>query len=437
VWHVHGANTSFGVNLTPVVVNTGATPGAIQTTGTLNANSVAGMGFFVSGFVASADMIWTMVWMLDTTTVSGGSVLTPVDIPGIVRSIANGKERISALQQGKNQMLVLQPFQLGNGGTDPLVLDISTASIEFPQQYNVASQQVFYNSSDNVAGITFFPGVSDTIDIRSATFSSASKFHWKWHASSSTSATVLMEGCQVIGAGTVELKSGIPYNSITFSDYSTILASGVAFTDCIFLKPPVSSTAITNNSTTIFNSCTINTTTITAGIGWVTVTSPETITRCSFTGSGTTGHAIIITTPGTYTFFGNIFTGYGITGSTSAAIYNDSGGLVTLNIAGGGGSPTYRNGTSATTSVVAGATVTFTGLPTGTDVVILTAGTTTILQQVDAEASSSYAWGYSGTHTVDVGFIKTGYVPYYIRNLPLGSTDSSIPVSMTVDRNFI
>jgi hypothetical protein len=68
--------------------------------------------------------------------------------------------------------------------------------------------------------------------------------------------------------------------------------------------------------------------------------------------------------------------------------------------------------------------------------VILTAGTNTILQQVDAHGSTSYGWAYQGTPTVDVGFIKPGYVPQYIRGLALGATNSSIPVSLTTDRNY-
>lgn len=82
-------------------------------------------------------------------------------------------------------------------------------------------------------------------------------------------------------------------------------------------------------------------------------------------------------------------------------------------------------------------TVTFTGLQTGTDVVVLTAGTTTILAQQNANPGTTYDYTYSGAQTVDVGFIKQGYVPLYIRNLALGTTNSSIPVAMTADRNFI
>ncbi len=81
-------------------------------------------------------------------------------------------------------------------------------------------------------------------------------------------------------------------------------------------------------------------------------------------------------------------------------------------------------------------TVTFTGLPTGSDVVVLTAGTSTVLDIKDALASTSYGYTYSGAQTVDVGFINPGYVPFYIRNLSLTTADSTIPVSLTVDRNY-
>ena len=81
-------------------------------------------------------------------------------------------------------------------------------------------------------------------------------------------------------------------------------------------------------------------------------------------------------------------------------------------------------------------TVTFTGLPTGCDIVVLTAGTSTVVASVDAHPLTSYGYQYEGTPTIDVGFIKPGYQVQYIRNLALTSVDSSIPVSLAVDRNY-
>lgn len=82
-------------------------------------------------------------------------------------------------------------------------------------------------------------------------------------------------------------------------------------------------------------------------------------------------------------------------------------------------------------------TVTFTGLPTGTDAVVLSAGTNTVLDQSNQIAGTSFSYVYSGAHTVDVGFIKPGYKPFYIRNLSLLASDSSIPVALTIDRSYI
>lgn len=81
-------------------------------------------------------------------------------------------------------------------------------------------------------------------------------------------------------------------------------------------------------------------------------------------------------------------------------------------------------------------TISFTGLPTGCDMVVLEAGTTNVLYQLDAYAGTTLTYTYEGADTVDVGFIKPGYIPYYIRDLALTTTDSSIPVTLTADRNY-
>lgn len=222
-------------------------------------------------------------------------------------------------------------------------------------------------------------------------------------------ATVNIDGCTFTDMSTFNFQTNSTITDSTFRRCELITHGNSVFTNNLIEASPAAVAIVTTNLNGIQD--------------------------CTFNSAGT-GHAIEITTPGSYTFTGNNFSGYGAIGTTNAAIYNNSGGAVTITVS-GGNSPTYRNGAGASTSVVSGATVTFTGLPTGTDIVILTAGTTTILDQVDANSGTTYAWGYSGTPTVDVGFIKTGYVPYYIRGLALGSSNSSIPVAMTADRNFI
>lgn len=68
----------------------------------------------------------------------------------------------------------------------------------------------------------------------------------------------------------------------------------------------------------------------------------------AFVQSGT-HHAIIITATGTYDFTNFTFSGFSGTG-TSAPVYNNSGGAVTINVT-GGDTPTVRNGAGASTTV--------------------------------------------------------------------------------------
>ena len=78
-------------------------------------------------------------------------------------------------------------------------------------------------------------------------------------------------------------------------------------------------------------------------------------------------------------------------------------------------------------------TISFTGLPSGCDMVVLEAGTANILYQLDAYASTTLSYTYEGEQTVDVGFIKPGYKVFYLRDLVLTTVDSSIPISLTPD----
>lgn len=63
------------------------------------------------------------------------------------------------------------------------------------------------------------------------------------------------------------------------------------------------------------------------------------------------GHAILIETPGEYDFDNFIFNNYGAAETITSAVYNNSGGAVTINVLNGGNSPSIRNGTGATTTV--------------------------------------------------------------------------------------
>ena len=135
-------------------------------------------------------------------------------------------------------------------------------------------------------------------------------------------------------------------NTLTLSSNST--CTGTTFIDC---------SSLIQNSATLTDITVLDANTA-DGTAFLTSNNPALISGSSFTFSD--GHAIEITTAGTYTFNGNAFNNYlGTTGtnlvsnsgSTDAAIYNNSGGAVTLNITGGGDTPSVRNGAGATTTV--------------------------------------------------------------------------------------
>ena len=82
-------------------------------------------------------------------------------------------------------------------------------------------------------------------------------------------------------------------------------------------------------------------------------------------------------------------------------------------------------------------TLQLTGLVTGSDIVVLEAGTETELVNVDANSGTTYDFVYETPETIDIGVFLAGYVPFYIRGYPLGSTDSSVPIAQVADRNYL
>ena len=81
--------------------------------------------------------------------------------------------------------------------------------------------------------------------------------------------------------------------------------------------------------------------------------------------------------------------------------------------------------------------LTLNGLISGSDVVILQAGTETVLGQVDQNPISSWTYTYETPLLVDIFVSKAGYVPFYIRNYTLQSSNASLPIAQSIDRNYI
>ncbi len=81
------------------------------------------------------------------------------------------------------------------------------------------------------------------------------------------------------------------------------------------------------------------------------------------------------------------------------------------------------------------ASLTLTGLVSGTDVVVRSAGTSTILDSVDS-TSGNWTYTYGSAHNVDIDVIKPGMVIVTFRNLALTAAGATLPVSQQYDRNY-
>ena len=168
IWQIHGVDSPWGFgDHVPVVINNGNT-NTKATSGTLDASVITSIGFWTSGIATlTAQVGFGSAWLMDTTTVAGGSTSEPMSVAGIVRAVGLGHERYSAILQGAKQALILQSVQIGNGGTNAVNLNLDGTAIEFPIQYNAATAEVNYCSVDNKCGLTYYPGASDIITHKS------------------------------------------------------------------------------------------------------------------------------------------------------------------------------------------------------------------------------------------------------------------------------
>jgi hypothetical protein len=145
----------------------------------------------------------------------------------------------------------------------------------------------------------------------------------------------------------------------------------------------ISCTWIDCTSATVSNaeilSCTVVDANTADGVAFMTTDDLTDIVNCTFEFSD--GHAVELTTPrvASQTSKGNTYTGYGAIGTNDAAIYNNTAGAVTIGVS-GGDTPTYRNGTSASTTINNFVTVRVEAVAEGTAVKVIaneTVGTIT------------------------------------------------------------
>ncbi len=227
----------------------------------------------------------------------------------------------------------------------------------------------------------------------------------------------------------VSSAADVTIDSNTFDVFrSFTLTAAASVVGCSFL----SGSRVTQNRAVI-EGCSFALASTADGSALVASDVPQDITNCSWT--FTDGHAIEITSAvGTVTFTGNTFTGYGASATNDAAIYNNSGGFVQLDIAGGGSTPTVRNGTGASTIVNNPILFTLTGLKTDSEVAILSS-TGAQLAGVE-DSSTTFQWTHGGTEQ-EITYVVHHLDWVYVReNFTVSTVDAVIPISQRTDRVY-
>jgi hypothetical protein len=170
----------------------------------------------------------------------------------------------------------------------------------------------------------------------------------------------------------------------------------------------------------------------------------DNISDLSFTAysqADASNHAILIKDASEYTFTNITYSGYAAANGTTGGemVFNDSGGAVTINLS-GGDFPTYRNGTSATTTIVNTITLTMTVTDEAGDAVVGAQAyidednITPFIMKTTTNGSgvASVSWG-GGAQAGSTWRVRLyGYKPYKAL-IDIGSVDIAVPITLVVD----
>jgi len=286
--------------------------------------AVRGNNLSVNRF-SSANSAGSIINLGGPLTLVRGDEASLSEIVQIAETVTDTVTQPSDLQITSNISI-----NLGDGTTETSIVD-SEKSIAFPPLADGTT--TFVNYLENL-GFGINASASDTIKLTNTQIGASLPFTFENNAASG--ATVDVSGNTYVFANAT-LDADITYNRQIF----------------------VGGQGITDNNAEIRNSFFIVNSDLGADNGMIDFTSTTDIETSTFelaTGT-TTGHAIKFSTTGTYNFTDIDFNSFGNDGTNTAAVFNNSGGSITINLLEGGTTPTVRNGAGASTTILRPVTV--------------------------------------------------------------------------------
>jgi hypothetical protein len=446
--------------------------GGLQSTNGIQFRIGSGTGAYYEYILAGSS---SPITSYDQYPVKGGFIIVPVD-PNIAgyRNSTTGSPSLTAVDyfgllaafasaSAKSENVGLDALDLGTGltvvGGDGVTTDAAFSDILAHDEGTIGNRYGYFTSNNNIYNvfgtITFgtasavgFTDADKTVVFPDGFFDVGySGFDFDLQNAASiidfTSVTMIGIGdSTVVDTRPIINVSGtsgtVDFNSCTFNKFNTItLTSGATITGGTI----AATEQLTQASGTI-DGVTISDDTAGSGVAFIVSNNPALISDTTFNFS--TGHAIEITTAGTYNISGLIFNGYGANATNTAAIYNNSGGAVTLNVSGGGTAvPTVRNGSGATTSIPSTAQISLTNLVNPTEVRIFdNASPQTEITGTETITIGSYVTSVDITSypAVNIAILDAGATPavknIFLENIDLTSGDVAIKVQQIKDRQF-
>ena len=299
----------------------------------------------------------------------------------------------------------------------------------------VASDYYRITFADGTTGVT-------NVDFSDVTFkgvSRATPFSFDCSTLSTGDAYTSLRTTYLFGS-TITLCALCTSTNDKFIECVTIIPGGItitepSFSNCDAVTLTATNDLISGGLTSLHNTLT--------NVPFITTNDLNKIENHHFVNTGGVGHAIEITAIGTYDSDGNIFTGYAAQGGTAGdrAIYNNSGGLVTINVVNGGSTPTYRNGAGASTVINSNVAVTFDGMKDNSEVRVYNNSTGVELAGIENATAGttddrSFVASIAASTVVDYTIVNVAYEIIRIEAFTWPTASQTINIQQRIDRNY-
>jgi hypothetical protein len=416
LWKIAASDTKLKVasSIFPVIIDTTITDGR-EDFGTVDLTDVEKIVAAIT-VTSTASIQLGVPHKLNDFVMTYGTSLWPMSMVDYAEfaETCSLKTVQRQLNQTSGQFFVTHNLQCGNG-TDETHSNYSRQAVAFPDAYSEAERDVAIRVVAGKFGMTVYASSDDSHDFSASSWYFGDSHKFTMHASTSTSAVYSFENCTLIKPNATFVPLGYDISGLTVISGLEFNHGGASFKGgCVFANNETAQVITITNKTDFenFQNCAFRN---------------NELLSIKITGNhgGETWSALGMKVSGGQGSYDIEYTG---TGTLIISVDSSSGITQGRATATGGGTLTISAPELA---------ITLTGLQVGTDVVILTAGTDTVLDSVDQTSGTTFAYIYTAQDAIDIGIIKPGYVTLYIYNLTPGATSANLPIVQRPDRNYL